>query len=351
MVLRSLRSVRSSDGTQIAWSAGGRGPSTLVWAPNDYTSIAEDDDNPIRGPILRELEGHFRVVRYDHRGFGSSQRGAPRQALEYWIEDLAAVVEAAGDGRPVALLGLSQGAAAAIGFAAEHPQKVSHLLLHGSSPHGPGHASSAGVRQFYDGLIAATRNGWSGRNPGFRLWVTAGLLRDAKPDEVRWFDEFFPRCAEAADAAAFMGAWRDHDLRPWLGRVKAPTLVLHNSGDELIPPRLGARVAEAIGSPFVRLKSVNHVPRAGDGSLAAFLDETLAFVRNGIEHNGAGRLTPRESQVLDGLCDGLSNKGIAGRLGVSEKTVRNQLTQVYGKLGVSSRVEAVLLVAKGRNAP
>ena len=333
----------SSDGVRIAWAVSGGGP-TLIWAPNSYTSIVEDAENPIRAPLLQELNRHFQVVRYDSRGYGSSSRGVPRQSLGAWQEDLAAVVDAVQPHGPVALFGMSQGAAAAIAYAAKSPERVSRLMVHGAQSYGPGCSSSAAVRSYFEAMIEATGAVWSARTSPFRMWLSAGLVGDATPEEIAWYDPFLARCAGPADAVNFLQGWKSMDARPLLGRIKTPTLVLHNIGDQLAPPSLGRALAEGIcGATYVEFEGRSHVPRAGDGSLAGVVTEMTRFM--GVtepEARPPSVLTPRERQVLDCLSQGLSNATIAAQLHIAEKTVRNHLTCIYDKLGVTSRTQAVV---------
>jgi pimeloyl-ACP methyl ester carboxylesterase/DNA-binding CsgD family transcriptional regulator len=346
-----IRYALSQDGTQIAWAVSGQGP-TLVWAPNNYTSIVEDWANPIRAPLLRALTPHFRVVRYDHRGFGSSSRDVSDQSLTAWQSDLAAVIDAAHAQGSVAILGMSQGAAAAVAFTAEHPDRVSRLILHGSTPFGPGHARSSAVRSYYDGMVEATRGGWSSRNSSFRMWMSAGLLSDATPAEIAWFDAFFSRCAEAPDAVCFLHGWKIMDARPHLAKIAVPTLVMHNSGDELSPPSLGRQTAALIpAAVYVALDGIHHVPRPDDGTLTALISEILRFTETeSVAPPRKKALTAREFGILTCLSEGKSNAAIAEYLGIAEKTVRNHLTSIYDKLGVTSRTQAVL-AALGENVP
>jgi pimeloyl-ACP methyl ester carboxylesterase/DNA-binding CsgD family transcriptional regulator len=352
MASQRLRFTNSRDGVRIAWIASGEGPSTLIWAPNNHVSIVEDPDNPIRAPLLRELNRHFRVVRYDSRGFGSSGRGAGPQGLDQWRDDLAAVVDAAQPSGTVALFGMSQGAAAAIAYAAEHPTRVSHLMVHASQPYGPGRSRSAAVRSYFEGMIEATGAVWSARSSPFRTWVSAGLLGDATPEESAWYDQFLSRCATTEDAVHFMQGWKTMDVRPSLARVSAPTLVTHNAGDLMAPASLGRAVAEAIpGAAYVELPGISHVPRASDGTLPALIADMVRFtVIAGSGARSSTELTSRERQVLDCLTRGLSNAGIAAQLNIADKTVRNHLSSIYDKLGVNSRTQAVVTALKGLQA-
>ena len=334
----------SSDGVRIAWTASGEGASTLIWAPNTYTSIVEDAENPIRAPLLRELDRHFRVVRYDSRGYGSSDREVSRQSLDAWREDLAAVVDAAQPHGPVALFGMSQGAAAAIAYAAENPERVSRLMVHGAQSYGPGRSRSAALRSYFEAMIEATGAVWTARKSPFRMWLNAGLLGDATPEETAWYDSFVSRCAGPADAVNFLQGWKVMDARPLLGGIVVPTLVAHNTGDQLAPASLGRALAEAIpGATYVEFAGRSHVPRAGDGSLAGLITEMTRFMgAAGPTAKSPTDLTSRERQVLDCLSQGLSNANIAARLSIAEKTVRNHLSCIYDKLGVTSRTQAVV---------
>ena len=337
----------SRDLTRIAWTEGGAGTSTLIWPPSSYTSIVEDQQDPIRAPILQSLAQHFRVVRYDQRGFGASDRHPGSQSVTAWCEDLEAVIEASAPLSSVSLFGVSQGAAAAIAYATRHPDHVSRLVLHGASPYGPGHVSSERVRNHYDSFIEVTRLGWAAPNPGFRLWVTAGLIKDASPAEFAWFDRFYPRCAEPAEAARFMEGWREMDLRPLLSAVRTPTLVTHNSGDQMTPAKLGRTLAAGIPSAeYVELSGASHVPRRSDGSLAELIRNLVGFLLPSPMADPFQQLSRRERDVLNKLCEGLSNCDLAESLGVKEKTVRNHVTAILAKLKVTSRTQAVVMAMR-----
>jgi pimeloyl-ACP methyl ester carboxylesterase len=131
-----IRYARSADGVRIAWAESGKGPRALVLAANHITDIKRAWEEPARGTALRLLGEHFRVIRYDNRGCGSSQRGVERQGQRAWVEDLTAVVEAADLNSPLVLVGFSQAGPAAAQFAAERPDLVSHLIFYGVYSHG-----------------------------------------------------------------------------------------------------------------------------------------------------------------------------------------------------------------------
>jgi DNA-binding NarL/FixJ family response regulator len=139
------------------------------------------------------------------------------------------------------------------------------------------------------------------------------------------------------------------DVTSLLGRVRVPTLVMHARRDEVVPLLEGRRLAgEIAGADFVELESANHVLLADEPAWQVFKDAMLEFC--GVRPVGTDTelesLTPRERQALAFLVRGLSNTEIGRQLYVSEKTVRNHLSSVYRKLGVTSRAQAIVKAAK-----
>jgi pimeloyl-ACP methyl ester carboxylesterase len=103
----------------------------LVKAANWLNHLELDWDAPIWSPLFRELSSSHRIVRYDERGCGLSDWDVGAITFEDFVEDLEQVVEAAGLDR-FPLLGISQGAAVSIEYAARHPERVSKLVLFGA---------------------------------------------------------------------------------------------------------------------------------------------------------------------------------------------------------------------------
>jgi DNA-binding NarL/FixJ family response regulator len=130
-------------------------------------------------------------------------------------------------------------------------------------------------------------------------------------------------------------------------RISVPTLILHSRGDERVPFEEGRQLATLIPSArFVPLDSRNHVLLADEPAWSQFLQEVRAFVgsADGISGSlGRSGLTTSEQQVLALVARGLDNGTIAGALAKSEKTVRNQVTSIFAKLGVRTRAQAIVL--------
>ncbi len=137
------------------------------------------------------------------------------------------------------------------------------------------------------------------------------------------------------------------DVLDLAAELRVPTLIAHCRGDMRVPFDEGCKLAAAIpGARFVPLESKNHVLLPDEPAWAVFQAELAAFPRAGRPQQPravreAG-LTPAEAALLDLVAEGLDNRTIAERLGKSEKTVRNQLSVIFGKLGVHSRSQAIV---------
>src|SRR5258706_1613512 len=117
------------DGTTLAYTVSGAGP-PIVRAPHWFSHLEHDWSNPAVRPWAEDLSKRYMLLRFDQRGTGLSDREVPEISLEAHVQDLEAAVDAARFER-FALLGLSQGAAFAIAYAARHPERVSHLVICG----------------------------------------------------------------------------------------------------------------------------------------------------------------------------------------------------------------------------
>ena len=132
-----------------------------------------------------------------------------------------------------------------------------------------------------------------------------------------------------------------------LPQVRTPTLILHGRNDQIVPIAEGRLLAANIpGAQFVELNSRNHILLEGEPAWHRFQEEVADFLGLGasaVEDDAFASLSPREREILARLTEGLSNAEIAERLGVSEKTVRNHLSNLFDKLGVWSRAQAMVL--------
>ncbi|HEX7757981.1 MAG TPA: alpha/beta fold hydrolase [Caulobacteraceae bacterium] len=339
-----IRYARSADGVRIAWTTCGTGPQTLVLGANQVTDIRRDWESPLVRPALQRLAERFRVIRYDQRGCGSSQRNVDRHGQDAWGEDLTAVIDTAGLDQPFVLLAYSAATPYAAVFAARHAARLSHLVVHGAYSCG---AVTSGIRSEIirnQAMVDIVETGWDAPFPASRMLVAHHVVLDLTAEEAAWCDKHSPLAGSAQDVARLMTANMHCDARPHMSQITTPTLVIQAEEDTCIQPAWGrAYAAEIPNAQYVEIPGKNHMPLARDPGFEPFMSHLMDFV-GAAPARGAdlGRLSSREREMLDGVCQGLSNEAIALRNDISVKTVRNHLTRVFDKLGVMSRTQAAL---------
>lgn len=142
------------------------------------------------------------------------------------------------------------------------------------------------------------------------------------------------------------GVFNAMDVTHLLSEVRCPTLVLHAKGDVRVPFAEGMAIAAGIrDARFVPIDGVNHVVMADEPGWQQCLDAIEAFLpRVPLLRSAPGfeKLTERQAQILDLLARGSDNAQIAAHLGVSDKTVRNQVSAILDVLGIESRGHAIV---------
>ena len=346
---QNLRFCTSADGTRIAIASIGSGP-PLLRAAHWLSHVEHDLASPVWGPWLAELSRDHTYLRYDQRGCGLSDVDVEDFSLDAWVADLEAVVAASGL-RRFPLIGMSQGGAVAIAYSVRHPEQVSHLVLIGAYARGAARrAVTADQRLEAETLVRLIRLGWGRDNAAFRNVFTNQFIPGGTPVQHAWWNELERVTATPENAARTLEAFHEVDVTALAQRLEVPTLVLHSRGDARVPFDEGRRLAALIpGARFVPLASDNHVLLAGEPAWSAFLAELRGFLRAGAADSLEGTaseaaLTPAERDGLRGVAEGLDNGAIARRLGKSEKTVRNQVSSIFDKLGVRTRAEAIVHV-------
>ena len=336
--------VTASDGLRLAWAEAGTG-ATLAKAANWLTHLEDEWQSPVWKHWIHFFSEHFRFVRYDERGCGMSERRTSDLSIDRWVGDLGAVIDAAQPEGPVILLGISQGAATCVRYAVQHPERVSKLILYGGYSRGWQHRHED-VRRTYRAMVDLVRAGWGQENPTFRQLFTSRFIPGGTMEQLQWFKDLCRKTTTGEIAARIMESRSVIDVRGDLARVRTPTLVLHAGGDEVQPVDEGRLLAAGIpGAEFVELDSRNHVLLEHEPAWRRFCDAVLEFVREpaaDAEDPAFGALSSREREILTLIADGLSNAEIAGRLTISEKTVRNHPSHVFDKLGVWTRAQAIV---------
>ena len=339
-----IRYVKAADGTRLACAESGAGP-LLVKAANWLTHLEYEWDSPVWKHWLQFFSESWRFLRYDERGCGMSGWNDPELTPELWTSDLESIVAAANPSGPVILLGISQGAAACIQYALRYPERVANLVLYGGYARGAFHRGTPESRVAYRAMIDLARVAWAQDNPSFRQVFTSRFIPGGSYEQLQWFNDLCLRVASGEVAAKLLEGRALVDISDQLAGVRTPTLVLHSRADEVIPLEEGRRLAAGIpGAEFVELDSRNHVLLAHEPAWTRFRDAVCSFLQPNKTSAPSpfGALSARERQVLALIADGLSNSEIAGRLQISEKTVRNHASNVFDKLGVWTRAQAIV---------
>jgi pimeloyl-ACP methyl ester carboxylesterase/DNA-binding CsgD family transcriptional regulator len=343
---QQIRFCKTSDGVRLAYSTVGSGP-PLVKAANWLSHVEYDWKTPLWRPLFERLARNRQLVRYDERGCGLSDWSVSEFSLDAWVRDLETVVDAAGLKR-FPLLGISQGGPIAVAYAIRHPERVSRLILYGTYPTGYNKRGLTPAElEEWRVLTDLARVGWGRNTAAFRQVFAALFLPDGTPEQLRWFDELQKESTSPENAARMMAAFGDLDVRDMAPEIKVPTLVLHKRGDMRIPFEEGLRFAALIpDARLVPLEGRSHLFLEGEPALDQFLFEVDAFLAAG-ESDGKKappfpELTDREAEVLGLVARGFANGHIAERLRISDKTVRNHVTNIFWKLGASTRAEAIV---------
>jgi DNA-binding CsgD family transcriptional regulator len=197
--------------------------------------------------------------------------------------------------------------------------------------------------------------GWGAGTPAFRRMFAELLMPQATEDQVAWFAELQRRTTKPEIAARIMENSGIIDVRDRLAQVTVPTLITHSRGDVMVPFDQGRRLAAGIpDSRFVELDARNHVLAHDEPAWLKFeavVGEFLGWPRGEPRRRAAdlaapnaelATLTGREREILALVAAGANNQAIADQLFISEKTVRNHLTAIFDKLGVSSRSQAIV---------
>jgi pimeloyl-ACP methyl ester carboxylesterase len=341
-VKQEIRFCSSFDGTRIAYATSGEGP-PLVRAPHWLTHLEYEAESPLWRPWIEKLSAGRTLVRMDARGCGLSDWNVRELTLQHYVNDLEAVIDAAGFER-FALFGHSQGGAIAVEYAARYPQRVSHLVLLGA--YARGSAKRGLPPQFMAELEAQLKLaevGWGREDAAYRTMFATQFVPGATLEQLKSLSELQRKSASAENAVRLIRSFFAIEVSEAATRVRCPTLVFHARDDRRIPFESGRRLATLIpGARFVALDTANHILVAQEPAWGRFFEELAAFLPGRRAASIAG-LTTREGEIVERIARGLGNAQIAAQLGLSEKTVRNHITHIFDKLGVETRAQAIVL--------
>lgn len=343
---QQLRFARAHDEARLAYAVTGSGEPVVIKAATWLSHIEQDWDSPVWSHLLREMSQRSTFVRYDERGCGLSDWDVADLSFDSWVRDLGTVADAVGAER-FAILGISQGAAVAIAYAIQHPHRVSHLVLHGGYARGRlVRSNTPQQREEAEMMCRLAELGWGKQEASFRQFFTTQFIPGGTAEQHDWFNEMERLSTSPANAARFMHEFNVIDVTALLPQVSCPTLVLHSADDVRVPFSEGRLLASAIrDAQFVRIDSRNHLLLEEEAGWRQWLAAVNAFLPHAPGIDGSGtfaQLSPRQLEILHLLAQARDNAQIAASLDLSEKTVRNQVSLIFEKLGVENRAQAVV---------
>jgi pimeloyl-ACP methyl ester carboxylesterase/DNA-binding CsgD family transcriptional regulator len=329
----------STTGSGVAYAMTGSGP-PLVYVSGWLSHLELSWALPPERAFYEALADGRTLIRYDKPGIGLSAAPPPGPyTLERELDALAAVVGAAGLER-FDLMGISLGAPVAAAWAARHPGTVRRLVLYGGWAYGPDVAAPE-IQRHVLGLV------------GEHLGLASGLLADIFAPDADGptraaFANYQRESAPGETARAMLALAYEIDVVDLLPRVAAPALVLHRDRDRAVPLAEGRRLAGGIaGAAFEVVAGRSHLPYIGDRE--ALTRPIRRFLGLPVRHRGAApTLTARQRQVAALIADGRTNREIAARLGIAEKSAEAHVERIRHRMDFRSRSQiAAWYVATG----
>ncbi len=278
---RPIRYALNGD-VHIACQVVGEGPLDLVYSMGIWSNLEIMWEWPAWAHYLERLASFSRLILFDMRGIGLSDRGSEPPILELQAGDLRAVMDAVGSER-AAVFGGARASAAAMLFAASYPERTQSLVLYAPvaksarSEDWPYGKTEEEQRAFFSRLVAEMGTGDNLELQGpsydqrFKAWWARLERLVATPGAYR----------------ELAGVFQAIDVRQVLPLISVPTLVLHRTEDRIVPVDQGRAVAERIeGARFVELPGIDHIPFLGDWeSLAGEIQEFLTGARPAVERD------------------------------------------------------------------
>ena len=249
----------------IAYQVVGDGPIDLVLVLGWVSHLAYVWELPAMAAFLNRLASFSRLILFDKRGCGMSDRVQPLPTLEQRMDDVRAVLDAVGS-KKTALLGISEGGVMSALFAATYPERTAGVIIDGSYPSAlvrPGYPW--GVREeSYAKRLQVARETW-GRVISMDRYCPTQV---DNPEVARWWATFTQMSASPGDAVDLLRMNMQIDIRDALPAISVPTLIIHATGDRVAPIEAGRYFAEHIpGARLLELDSIDHWPYFGDADL------------------------------------------------------------------------------------
>jgi pimeloyl-ACP methyl ester carboxylesterase len=263
-----------SGNVSIAYQVGGDGPLDLVVVPGWISNLEMVWEEPTVARFFRTLASFSRLIIFDKRGTGLSDRSIAPPTMEDRMDDVRAVLDAVGSER-AALFGYSEGGPMCALFAATYPERTSALIMYGAyakrlwSTDYPWAPTPAEREAWYATLMAE----WGG--PVDLSFLAPSLAADER--FCQWWATYLRQSASPGTAVALGKMNAEIDIRHVLPLIRVPTLIVHRTGDRDVPLECGRHLAANIpGAKYVEMPGDDHLVFAGD--YGALLDEIGEFL-------------------------------------------------------------------------
>ncbi|GAB5446641.1 alpha/beta hydrolase [Gymnodinialimonas sp.] len=270
-----IRFATSQDGTSIAYAVSGEDGPLLVRGGHWISHLEHDWQNPVWQPLLARLNAGRRLIRFDPRGSGLSDRAPAAMGLEASVADLHAVLQATAQD-PVDIIAVSQSAPVALAHAARYPETIRRIVLvNGFAQGSLARGDVAGTQA----LLSMIRAGWGVPGSPFVKAFATLFLPQGTAEEVAGLVEMQGLSASAEGAAILREAIGAFDVTDVLEQVTAPVLVLSSEGDAIHPSDQSRVLARHLpNAEFQSLPTANHVVAPSDPAFEIMLDAADAFL-------------------------------------------------------------------------
>ncbi len=276
-----IRFVETDDGARLGYATSGDGP-VLLKAANWMTHLEFDRESPIWRHWIDDLSTRCSLIRYDERGCGLSDWDVDDFTFDTWVRDLHTLADHLELER-FPLLGISQGAAVAIAFAAQFPERVSGLLLVGAYPRGRLVRATTEDELRQAALdVELARAGWGIPDSPFMQVFASQFMPDADRSQWNAFNDLQAKTTSPDNAVSFLETFAHIDVSGFAPKVECPTLLVHSRDELRVPAANAWEIASLIpDAELVSLPSRNHILQADEPAWDRFLsvvDEFLATV-------------------------------------------------------------------------
>jgi pimeloyl-ACP methyl ester carboxylesterase len=250
------RYARSGD-VSIAYQVVGDGSRDLLLAPGFVSHAEVLWENPDLAHAFERFTAFSRLIIFDKREQGLSDRVGRAPTIEEMVDDMNAVLDAA-DSEGAAVVGISEGGAMALMFAATHPERCTHLVVWG------GYARVTAAPGYEHGVAPDALDTWArqldrqwGDPVGLEVFAPS---QAGDPETREWWARLLRSGTSPRSVSSLMDLYKELDVRHVLPVISAPTLILHRAQDRVVPIELGRYMAEHIpGARFAAVEGGDHL--------------------------------------------------------------------------------------------